>query len=214
MGDSGDENVSLIVKWAGKEYPIENLPLNSTVQDLKSAIQGKTNVLPARQKLLNLRFKGKAPSDEQNLHSLSLKNGFKIMMMGSVEQAIQDVSEVPADLPTVINDFDEDIERKISIEHREEYLAKVANRVANYEVKILNELREDKKLLVLDIDYTLFDHRTPAETGAELMRPYLHDFLTASYKVCIFNARMVYFRDYQRMNGNQRKKKFVFEFFY
>ena len=59
----------------------------------------------------------------------------------------------------------------------------MANRVANYEVKIFNDLREDKKLLVLDIDYTLFDHKTPAETGAELMRPHLHEFLTAAYKV-------------------------------
>ena len=29
------------------------------------------------------------------------------MMMGSVEQEIKDMSEVPTDLPTVINDFDE-----------------------------------------------------------------------------------------------------------
>ena len=108
------------------------------------------------------------------------------MMMGSVEEAIQDVSEAPADLPEVIDDFDEDTERKISIEHREEYLAKVANRVEKYDVKIINDLREDKKLLVLNIDYTLFDHRTPAETGAELMRPYLHDFLTSAYEVTWF----------------------------
>ena len=105
------------------------------------------------------------------------------MMMGSVEQEIKDVSEVPTDLPTVINDFDEDTEKKISTEYREEYLAKVANRVANYEVKMLNDLRDDKKLLVLDIDYTLFDHKTPAETGAELMRPHLHEFLTTAYNV-------------------------------
>ena len=89
---------------------------------------------------------------------------------------------------TVINDFDEDIERKISVEYREEYLAKVAHRVQNYEVKTLNDLRENKKLLVLDIDYTLFDHKTPAETGAELMRPHLHDFLTSAYKVRIVKS--------------------------
>eukprot|EP00093_Oithona_nana_P003103 03103.XXX_59994_61033_1 [CDS] Oithona nana genome sequencing. len=178
---SDGDTLSIVIKWAAKEYPIDNVPLTKAVQDLKNAIHVKTNVLPARQKLLNLRFKGKAPSDDQCLSSLSLKNGTKIMMMGSVEQAIQDVNEVPTDLPEVINDFDEDTERKLAIEHREEYLNKVAQRVQNYEVKILNELREDKKLLVLDIDYTLFDHRTPAETGAELMRPHLHDFLTAAY---------------------------------
>ena len=114
---------------------------------------------------------------------MNLKAGAKIMMMGSVERAIQDVNENPTDLPTVINDFDEDTERKISVEHREEYLAKVANRVQKYQVDVINDLREDKKLLVLDIDYTLFDHKTPAETGAELMRPHLHEFLTSAYKV-------------------------------
>ena len=68
-------------------------------------------------------------------------------------------------------------------EYREEYLQKVANRVKSYEVKILNEPREGKKLLVLDIDYTLFDHKSTAETGRELMRPYLHEFLTTAYEV-------------------------------
>ncbi|KAI5081960.1 hypothetical protein GOP47_0001703 [Adiantum capillus-veneris] len=45
----------------------------------------------------------------------------------------------------------------------------------------LNPPREGKRLLVLDIDYTLFDHRSSAENPHELMRPYLHEFLTAAY---------------------------------
>ena len=80
-----------------------------------------------------------APPDDLIVAELNLKPGAKIMMMGSVEEAIQDVVEVPADLPAVVDDFDEDTERKISIEHREEYLAKVANRVEKYEVKIIRE---------------------------------------------------------------------------
>ena len=39
---------------------------------------------------------------------------------------------------------------------RDEYLAKIARRVKEYEVKVLNEPRSGKKLLVLDVDYTLF----------------------------------------------------------
>ena len=35
---------------------------------------------------------------------------------------------------------------------------------------------------MLDIDYTLFDHRSVAENGLELMRPYLHEFLAAAYE--------------------------------
>ncbi|CAI0439364.1 unnamed protein product [Linum tenue] len=49
------------------------------------------------------------------------------------------------------------------------------------EIKLRNPCREGKKLLVLDIDYTLFDHRSTAENPMQLMRPYLHEFLTAAY---------------------------------
>ena len=74
MAASNGDQVNLVVKWAGKEYPIDNLPLSSTVQEFKSAIHAKTNVLPSRQKLLNLRFKGKAPSDDQCLNQMRLAN--------------------------------------------------------------------------------------------------------------------------------------------
>ena len=40
--------------------------------------------------------------------------------------------------------------------YRDEYLAKIARRVKEYEIKVLNEPRAEKKLLVLDVDYTLF----------------------------------------------------------
>lgn len=56
-------------------------------------------------------------------------------------------------------------DEEIAIENQEVYLNKVARRVKEYEVKILNELRTGKKLLVLDIDYTLFDHKTTAQSG-------------------------------------------------
>ena len=39
---------------------------------------------------------------------------------------------------------------------REEYLAKIEKRIKDYKIEILNEPRPGKKLLVLDIDYTLF----------------------------------------------------------
>ena len=67
----------------------------------------------------------------------------------------QKVAEPPEDLPDVINDFDIE-EEFIAIENREEYLNKIERRVKEYQIKVFNEPRPDKKLLVLDIDYTLF----------------------------------------------------------
>lgn len=68
------------------------------------------------------------------------------------------------------------------MQHREENLAKIDRRVRELKVTIMNEPRKDKKLLVLDIDYTIFDHVSHAERGSELMRPYLHEFLSDAYE--------------------------------
>lgn len=65
---------------------------------------------------------------------------------------------------------------------KSENVEKLRKRIANYKVEPLNPPREGKKLLVLDIDYTLFDHRSTAENPAELMRPYLHEFLASAYE--------------------------------
>ena len=51
-------DICVIVKWSGKEYPIEHLSPSETVRYLKDLIKEKTGVLPERQKLLGLKFKG------------------------------------------------------------------------------------------------------------------------------------------------------------
>lgn len=173
--------LDVIVKWSGKEYLIENIALNDTVGDLKHAIQQKTGVLPERQKLLGLKYQGSQAGDNVQLSQLRLKPRMKIMMIGNLEQVIADASAPPEDLPVVVNDFDIE-EEDVAVENKDIFLAKVEKRIREYDVKILNEPREGKKLLVLDIDYTLFDHKSTAQSAAELMRPFLHEFLSSAYE--------------------------------
>lgn len=52
------EELCVTIKWSGKEYPIENLSPSDTVKFLKELIKDKTGVLPERQKLLGLKYKG------------------------------------------------------------------------------------------------------------------------------------------------------------
>jgi ubiquitin-like domain-containing CTD phosphatase 1 len=121
--------------------------------------------------------------DELNLTS-------KIMLMGTPEESITELNAAKALQPDLSEGQEEeqqdttwiDDPDTVPLEKREEVQMKLERRISTYQGKILHEPRQGKKLLVLDIDYTLFDHRSPAETGAELMRPYLHEFLTTVYE--------------------------------
>ncbi|CAF1025928.1 unnamed protein product [Brachionus calyciflorus] len=173
-----------LIKWNGTDYKITNLLVSQTVGDLKAEINKQTNVLSDRQKLLGLKTKNGQPvTNDTLLDDLNYKPNTKIMMMGTVEEKIEDVNKKPENVPEVIDDFDiEKNVEEIAIQNREENLAKISRRVREYKIHVLNESRPNKKLLVLDIDYTIFDHVSHAERGEELMRPYFHEFLTSAYE--------------------------------
>lgn len=171
----------LTFKWNGQDYKVTNLLLTNTVLELKEELYKQTNVLGERQKLLGLKTKnGQAVTNSTLLDDLNVKPNTKIMMMGTVEEKIEDINKKPDNLPEVLDDFDINVD-EIRLENREEHLAKIERRVKEYQIKVLNEPRKGKKLLVLDIDYTIFDHVSHAERGTELMRPFLHEFLSNAY---------------------------------
>jgi hypothetical protein len=93
------------------------------------------------------------------------------------EEAIETLKVEAEHAPEIVDDFDVGVDEPVDVKDREENLAKLRKRVEKKQVQVLNAPRAGKKLLVLDIDYTLFDHRSPAETPAQLMRPHLHEFL-------------------------------------
>ncbi|KTG42896.1 hypothetical protein cypCar_00037921 [Cyprinus carpio] len=160
-------SVSVIIKWGGQEYSISTLSEEDTVLDLKQSIKSLTGVLPERQKLLGLKVKGKPADNDVKLGDLKLKSNTKIIMMGTREESLEDVLAPPPENDDVVNDFD--IEEEVTeaenrpvtpifvfFSYREENLAKIARRVKDYKVEELNPPRPGKRLLVLDIDYTLF----------------------------------------------------------
>ena len=102
-------------------------------------------------------------------------------MMGTCEEVIEDINKVPENVAEVVDDFDINAE-EVSLQNREENVSKIERRVRELKVEIRNAPRAGKKLLVLDIDYTIFDHVSHAERGAELMRPHLHEFLKGAYE--------------------------------
>ncbi|XP_003747003.1 ubiquitin-like domain-containing CTD phosphatase 1 [Galendromus occidentalis] len=172
---------AIIVKWAGREFPIEDLEDSTTLADLKKILEEKTDVRRERQKIFGLKCKGKPAVDSDHMRDMGLKEKQKIMMVGSSEETIMKAMELPDVKPEVVNDFDIE-EVIIAVPQRQEFLDKIQRRVSTIKINQFTEPRENKKLLVLDIDYTLFDHRSSAESAAELKRPFLHEFLTAAYE--------------------------------
>ncbi|KAF8716502.1 hypothetical protein HU200_026287 [Digitaria exilis] len=171
------EEITLVVKWCGQEQTVRMVG-DDTLGELKLRICEATGVLPKRQTLLYPKIMLKSIDDSTLLSSIPFKPNGKINMIGTVEEEIFVGQE---DDPELLDDFDFEQNEDTSIKDKDVYKQKLKRRASQYKIKLLNPCRKGKKLLVLDIDYTLFDHKSPAENPKELMRPYLHQFLAAAY---------------------------------
>ncbi|XP_023885425.2 ubiquitin-like domain-containing CTD phosphatase [Quercus suber] len=175
-----EEELTLTVKWSGKEYTVR-VCADDSVGELKRRICELTTVLPKRQKLLYPKLIASRLADDSVLLSqLPLKSSLKMTMIGTIED---DLLVEQVDSPEVIDDFELGNEEAVEVQIKDKDVnkQKLRRRIDQYKIELKNPCREGKKLLVLDIDYTLFDHRSTAENPLELMRPYLHEFLTAAY---------------------------------
>ncbi|KAL8545275.1 hypothetical protein ACS0TY_005455 [Phlomoides rotata] len=172
-----EEELTLTVKWSGKEYTVRVCG-DDTVGELKRRICEFTTVLPKRQKLLYPKVGSKLADDSLLLSQIPLKSSLKMTMMGSVED---DIIVDQMESPEIVDDFEIGQDEAVDIKDKDVNKQKLKRRIQQHKIELRNPCREGKKLLVLDIDYTLFDHRSPAENPLELMRPYLHEFLSAVY---------------------------------
>jgi len=155
------------------------------VLDLKDKLYSMTDVPLDRQKIIGL-VKGKLPSDECTIHGLKLVSGRKFTLVGT--PVGQELKERPEDMPDVMNDLDIDVseypELMKAFANDQRNTRKIKEAVRDLDIHIMNEPREGKRLLVLDLDYTLMDTK-PLTSGAlppkECARPGLHEFLEAVY---------------------------------
>ncbi|KAI0064716.1 HAD IIID h [Artomyces pyxidatus] len=187
--------IKLAFSWAGKPYTLD-VAESDRVFDLKAVLFSMTNVPPERQKILGL-VKGKLPPDEERIGDLKLIAGKKFTLVGTPEgHEIKDPTQLEF-LPDVVNDLDVDFSADPLAarvyQNDQRNIRKVREATEKLKVNIIHPLREGKRLLVLDIDYTILDTK-PLTSGAlppsECARPRLHEFLTAvypHYDICIWS---------------------------
>ncbi|KZV65424.1 HAD subfamily IIID h [Peniophora sp. CONT] len=180
--------VHLLYSWQGKAFEL-HVAESDRVYDLKVMLFSQTNVPPERQKILGL-VKGKLPPEDARIGDLKLVNGKKFSLVGTPEgHEFKDPSQLDW-LPDVANDLD--VEFSADSKAAEAYKrdlrnarkVKEATEAIKDHVNLMHPLREGKKLLVLDLDYTILDTK-PLTSGSlppsECARPGLHEFLEAVY---------------------------------
>ncbi|KAF6764021.1 HAD-like domain-containing protein [Ephemerocybe angulata] len=190
-----DKWIDLQFTWGGKPYSL-SIAESDRVFDLKTSLRDLTTVPIDRQKILGL-VKGKLPPDQARVADLKLVAGRKFSLIGTPEgDEIKDPSQLE-NLPDVVNDLDVDFTENMAASNRYQHdvrnIRKVKEMVAKLNLNIIHPLRPGKKLLVLDIDYTILDTK-PLTSGSlppdECARPYLHEFLEAvypHYDICIWS---------------------------
>ena len=159
-------------QWKTRAYTLV-LPLDCTVGFLKMQVAIQTNVKPQHQKLILRSVKGKL-DDLQPLRSLHLRDLDKLMIIGTEEK---DLPSDQADLGDVVDDLDDDLQYAAedeSVMQAPEHMQKLERYKTLISINFINPPRPGKRLLVLDLDYTLFDMKTEADDYTRLKRPFTH----------------------------------------
>lgn len=186
--------IPLKFTWSSKEYTV-SIAESDRVLDLKDKLFALTRVPNERQKILGL-VKGKLPDDFVRVADMKFASTKKFTLVGTpVGDEFKEISEEL--LPDVVNDLDLQIDASSaeakSMAHDKRNIRKILEAAKNLNISIMYPLRPGKKLLVLDLDYTLLDTK-PLTSGMlpadECARPGLHEFLELAYvhyDICIWS---------------------------
>jgi hypothetical protein len=164
--ESCGDFISLEVAFGPERHPVQ-LASTASVRDLREYLQDLLSVSADKQKLLGLPAKA---ADSDRLGDLPLKRPLhKVMLVGTRDADLDRARQLEAAAAdefagSVVNDLaepddDDDDGAAADVSRNPLYLDRVAKRVATYRPKVIAGFRPGKHTLVLDIDYTLLDHK-------------------------------------------------------
>ena len=200
LAEGSAAHIKFTVKWKSNVYQI-SLPATATLGLLKTQLSIQTSVRAAHQKLL---FKTKNKLLDETLLS-ELVNGASavtVLMVGSptvddiiafnkIQSSDDVIDDFDIDYTTTTNNNNTHDDDDISVATNPKYIAKLIEYSNKLEITYIAPLRTNiTKLLVLDLDYTLFDMYNYNNINQnnhlidykQLKRPYTHRFLTSVYQ--------------------------------
>jgi len=152
--------ISLSFTWSGRSFTLQ-IADSDRIFDLKAVLFSMTDVPPERQKILGL-VKGRLPADDGRIGDIGLINGKKFQLVGTPQgRELKDPSRMEL-LSDVVNDLDVDFSANPAAaeSHKNDLrnIRKIREATEKLKINFINPLREGKRLLVLDIDYSLVSY--------------------------------------------------------
>ena len=164
---AAEDDATIDIKHGKTLIHIE-ISKNSTILQLKRKIERETEIEPMNQKMPD-EARETLGAGQASIESLG-KLPSKVMLLGKSTKDVTELKNLEEEMlekaPEILDDFESDIldSEPLLCYSDPVYVARLAARIEKYKgLSPLNETREGMKLLVLDIDYTLFDHRTPGK---------------------------------------------------
>lgn len=145
----------------GDDYHVD-LYGDETYYDFQLSIYSLTSVRPENQKLFSkhLRYEGKACTEDLLMSKLNLPENVKIKLFGQTEDELEAAQKkhekASANADEIIDDFDWDyVPDTHTLWDKKKADRRLQKMILKTEVNLITPPRENKKLLVLDLDHTL-----------------------------------------------------------
>ncbi|KAJ2665730.1 hypothetical protein IW148_001489 [Coemansia sp. RSA 1199] len=178
--DMAQNSVSLVVVWTSNKRYNVRVAKYATVRSIKVLLEGLTEVDANSQKLLGL-VRGHLPRDTDTLDALGVISGTRVRLMGTRKsdqlRSIDTWSECTTD--AVVSSSNDSVATDEELMERNRTQLVAIRSTA--EMQIINAPRVGRKLVVLDLDYTLLDCNLRSGDVVGMARPGLHEFLSAIY---------------------------------
>lgn len=174
LAEPGASEVQLCARWGAQSVPVVLSPADwetLTLGELKQRLDAELNVPHDRMRLMGITGGGGGqPGESERICTLVFKKPGSFMLVGTArEHHLRE--EVPEK---------EAVPDPGSVIRSELHLQRLQAAILATEIHVLKPPREGSRLLVLDLDYTVFDCKSSAPIE-KCKRPFTDELLTQVY---------------------------------
>lgn len=172
---NAEGEVELQARWGAQSVPVLLSPADwgtLTFGELKRRLDAELNVPHEKMRLVGVvAHGGQLPADGDLLCTLSFKKPGTFMLVGTARE--HQLREDPPEGESGVPDPG-------SVARNDLHLQRLQAAIQATDITVLQQPREGKRLLVLDLDYTLFDCKSSAPIE-RCKRPFTDDLLIEVY---------------------------------